>query len=464
MENKQDDIDSDPDSDSAPPVQSNKKAERLVIFLIGLTFFGFFSLLCLSSAVYLAIPRFINDSPLSTTLADKPMENQIAFVGNDHNIWLVSPDGSHLRSVTGNERESRDYLSPAWAPDGRHIAFVGQKANRHAALYIASTGGVSDLDTVYNVSDSSPFYLYWTPTSQAITFLTQEANSLSMRLVETDSPGDDRVLEKGQPFYWAWSPRGDELLMHVGGASEDPHLSFLKSQQNASRIELKIAPGNFQSPLWSADNQYVYYVAAGEDEREAIYKMDPGALEQTKLLDLAEGGTTYLTLSPDSRRIAYLKTDNTHPIPVGAASVMDVDGQNHQLLTRRSVASIYWSPDGSKLALLVISLADNTPSAKSGLLASPAAQQMQFQWWVYSLDTDRFELLFTIDPTSEFLQTVPYFDQYHLSLTFWSPDSRYFVLTTENAEKEGSVIVVDTTGQESPRPVGEGTLAVWSWQ
>jgi hypothetical protein len=64
------------------------------------------------------------------------------------------------------------------------------------------------------------------------------------------------------------------------------------------------------------------------------------------------------------------------------------------------------------------------------------------------------------------MQTVPYFDQYHLSLTFWSPDSRYFVATTEvpDTQGEAAVLVLDTAGQESPRQIGEGTLAIWSWK
>jgi hypothetical protein len=60
---------------------------------------------------------------------------------------------------------------------------------------------------------------------------------------------------------------------------------------------------------------------------------------------------------------------------------------------------------------------------------------------------------------------VPYFDQYHLSLTFWSPDSRYLIVTDEEEEgRDGRVLVVDITEEEEPLEVGEGTLAVWSWK
>ncbi len=467
MEHKQDDIDSDPDSDGAPPAQANKKTERLVILLIGLTFLACFSLMCLSSVVYLAIPHLIDNFPRFHSLTNPSVKNQIAFVGNDHNLWLVSPDGRNLRVVSNSEHEHREYNSPTWSPDGRYLAFLGQDANRHNALYIAS-GSFSASRHYYNVEDSSPFYLYWSPDGRALSFLTQETDAVALWRLDMASPQTPRVLGWGFPFYWNWSPDSDELLVHVGGSradNEKAQLSFVQAQKKSTRTELQIAPGHFQSPLWSADGQFIYYVAADKAGQEAIYRMSYATLEQRKLQDLPARGATWLTLSPDGRRIAYLKTNNKHPIPFGSVFVMDANGQNHRLLTRRSVSSVYWSPDSSKVALLIASFDDTTPTVKGGGLASPAEQQMQFQWWVYRLDADRFELLSDIDPTPEFFKIIPYFDQHHHSLTFWSPDSRYFVITTEVADNNAPLVVVlDAAGQELPRVVGEGVLAVWSWQ
>ncbi|HHJ06617.1 MAG TPA: hypothetical protein ENK24_03870 [Anaerolineae bacterium] len=466
MENKQDDIDSDPDSDSAPPAQINKKNKRLVILLAGLTFLACFLLICLSGFMYWAVPRFI-DNFTSFHPFSGPIKNQIAFVGNDHNLWLVSPDGSNLRAVSNSKREHREYASPTWSPDGRYLAFLGQDANRHNALYIAS-GKFSTPHPYYNVEDSSPFYLYWTPDSRALSFLTQETDAIALWRLEVASPQTPRVLDWGNPFYWAWASSGDEILAHVGGSradNEKAQLSFVQAQKKSTHTQLQIAPGHFQAPLWSADGQFTYYVAADETGQEAIYRMAHATLEQRKLQDLPPNGATYLTLSPDGRRIAYLKTNNKHPIPFGSVFVMDADGQNQRRLSQRSVSSVYWSPDSAKLALLIVSFDDITPAVKGGGLASPLERQMQFQWWVYNLNTDHLELLSDIDPTSEFFKTVPYFDQHHHSLTFWSPDSRYFVITTKVADADAPLVVVlDTAGQESPRVVGEGVMAVWSWQ
>jgi hypothetical protein len=117
------------------------------------------------------------------------------------------------------------------------------------------------------------------------------------------------------------------------------------------------------------------------------------------------------------------------------------------------------------LALLSLNLGPDGPTARIDGLAAPLFQKGVLRWWVYDVEAESLEPLISFDPTTQFLQTVPYFDQYHLSLTFWSPDSRYLVVTKlENEEGNGSIWVVDTTGEQEHLKVGNGDMAVWSWR
>jgi Tol biopolymer transport system component len=271
----------------------------------------------------------------------------------------------------------------------------------------------------------------------------------------------------GAPFYWVWSPTSEKLLMHVGGAralSEEAHLSLLDNRLDAQRVELDLAPGRFQAPFWSSDGAYFYYIAADDLHQDAIYKTKADTLEQslvTKLQSFA-----YLALSPDGQYIGYVQIEENNRPPFGTAYIVDTDGKNQRKLLDNPVGSMYWSPDGSKLALLAIARRDDGSTAKAGGLAAPLPQEIVFRWLIYEVATEEIETLTSFNPTVEFLQTVPFFDQYHLSLTFWSPDSRYFVVTKESKDQngEGTVWVLDTTGQEEPLKVGEGTMAVWSWR
>ncbi|MBE7471198.1 MAG: PD40 domain-containing protein [Anaerolineales bacterium] len=395
-----------------------------------------------------------------TTLTDPPALNQIAFVGSDGNIWLVAPDGQNLRSVTG---DGKGYRFPTWAPDGRHLAFIGPNENDEAVLFV--TPSATAMPTIlFDQPEAAPFYLYWSPDSQAITFLTQEPANMSMRQVAADAPGSGRILEKGAPFYWVWSPRGDKLLMHVGGSravSDEAHLSLLDNRAGAERVELDLAPGRFQAPFWSADGQYFYYIAADEQGQEAIYKTNAETLEQVRVAQLQS--FAYMAVSPDNQRIAYIQIERNSQPPFGVAYLVGTDGSGQHQLLDNPVGSLYWSPDGRKLALLTLARRDDSSTAKAGGLAAPLSQEIVFRWLIYEVATDNFETLISFTPTEDFLQTVPFFDQYHLSLTFWSPDSRYFVVAKE-AEGKNTIWVLDTAGEAEPLQVGEGTLAVWSWK
>lgn len=392
-----------------------------------------------------------------------PLSNRIAFVGNDGNLWLAAPGKDELDSVAAG---ARGYQLPTWAPDSRSLAFIGPGDEGNAALFVAE-GVRGEPEVLFSKPGSAPFYIYWSPDSRSVTFLTQEASSLAMRLADAENPGDDRIMAKGAPFYWVWSPSGDQLLMHVGGArafSKDAHLSFLDNRDGAHRVELKCAPGQFQAPIWSASGEYVFYIGAGNTGGQAIYKTHMGTSRQTLIVLLS--GPAYMALSPDDRHIAYLDVQSTAQFPaLGTAYIVDTEGRNKRQVLKDWVAAMYWSPDGKKLALLTPAEDDAGPTARAHGLAAPLSVHSRYRWWVYYVETEALELLTSYVPTLEFLQTVPYFDQYHLSLTFWSPDSRYLVITRRMPQsRDGTVWILDTTGQESPHQVGEGTFAVWSWQ
>ena len=437
---------------------------RTVTIFLGLGLLGLAAIACVGLAGYYVAGLWRQRLPPAAAPVSEPdtepLYNHIAFIGNDDNLWLVAPDGDRPRQLT---RDGNVYRSPTWSPDSRHLAFISSAGN--SLLYVNPATGDSPL-VLFDGQNSPPFYLYWVPNSRSITFLTQEEDSLAMRRADIDRPGEDQVLGEGAPFYWAWSPASDRLLMHVGGArafSPEAHLSILHNELNAERIELKLAPGRFQAPLWSADGQYTYYIAWDGQRQEAIYRMDVENLQPEQVTSLS--GFGYMVLSPAGDRLAYLEIERSDQAPFGTAYLIKTDGAGQRKLTDELVGSMYWSPDSKKLALLTIARRSEGPTAKIEGRASPLRQALLLRWWIYHVEAGELVPLLSFAPTLQFLQTVPYFDQYHLSLTFWSPDSRYLVMT-EVAEDShnGAVWVIDTTGVEENRQVGQGGMAVWSWK
>ena len=446
------------------PPPSKKHSKK---FLLTLSAFALILVAFLTVWVALAfnsIRQNLESATWAIPLVDQePVSNQIAFVGNDFNVWLVSPDGGNLRRLT---LDGKGYRFPTWSPDGRQLAFIGHDDSSNTVLYVSPTDrGESSI--VFDEPNSPPFYLYWSPDSRNLTFLTQEDSDIAMRLVDTSAADSERILGRGAPFYWAWSPGSEKLLMHVGGsraASEAAHLSLLDNDLDAQRVELKDAPGRFQAPVWSSDGNHFFYIAENEDQGESIFKIEADTLIQDQITDLS--GFAHMVLSPDDEHLAYLQYEAGTRPPFGRAYLLGVGQNKPTRLTKLPVASMYWSPDGKKLALLSINRPNDGPTARAGVLASPLTQEFSLRWWVYNLETEALQPLISFAPTINFLQTIPYFDQYHQSLTFWSPDSRYLVITKklEEGSSVGSVWVVDTTGKEKPHKIGDGSLAVWSWQ
>lgn len=437
------------------------RSSRIVKLLLALWVSGLLVMVCgAASAAFWLTARTVWERASNGV---EFRSNQIAFVGNDGNVWLASQDQDDLQPITGDKN---GYRFPTWSPDGKKLAFIGLDDADRPALYVATN--VRRHPTIlYNDPGSAPFYIYWSPDGRSISFLTQEASSLSMRLADAENPQAGRLLGAGNPFYWVWSPNGDWLFMHVGDAgasSNDSQLSFLENREGASRVKLDLAPGDFQAPVWSANGQYAFYIATDEAGKEAIYRIDVETDQQTLIAHL--DGSAYLTLSPNDSHIAYLELQSKGQFPaVGTAYVVDASGGEPHTILEDWVAAMYWSPDGTKIALLTPTPDDEGTTARAHGLALQAPLWNRYRWWVYDVRAGTLKLLTSLAPTPQFLETVPYFDQYHLSLTFWSPDSRYFVITKRRAEMQGgSVWVLDTHGQDSPRQVGEGTFAVWSWQ
>ena len=64
--------------------------------------------------------------------------------------------------------------------------------------------------------------------------------------------------------------------------------------------------------------------------------------------------------------------------------------------------------------------------------------------------------------TEQFLQVIPYFDQYHQALTIWSPDSKNLVVSAYRPDGTPSVFVVAASGKLEPRYIVNGLAAFWS--
>ncbi len=404
----------------------------------------------------------VNQPPF-TPLATPQSYNRIAYIDNDDNVWVTPPDGSLPRQLTS---DGRNYRHLAWSPDNQHLAYVGEEETGRISHLFASNVNTGARTVLFVDPDVAPFYLYWVPDSQAITFLAEgEQQPLTLYRTSLRAPNETRALLNGSPLYWAWSPDGTTLFAHVGGDARGAYTAFLENRADATAYELAADPGRFQAPMWSADKRYVYYIKADGIRRGLLQKVDAYSLEETTITKLR--GPARLALSPDGQTILYTEFLRRNTLPFGMAYLIDVNGENQRAVTDIPVASAYWSPDGEKIALLTLGtiLEDDVQAHAGGLAAQPPRETVH-RWWVYEVSTGNLELLKSFNPSTDFNQIISFYDQYHHSVTFWSPDSRYFLVTERNEQvrSDGQIWRIDTTFVEPETKIADGTFAVWSWR
>ncbi|NUM43729.1 MAG: PD40 domain-containing protein [Anaerolineales bacterium] len=236
----------------------------------------------------------------------------IAYLGTDGNLYTVDATGGPPTPITENAHPQQPggtfqlYQHPTWSPDGRHLAFVALEfsGGEQTARLLVADPLTAQTTEIFTAEDEAPFYLYWSPDNETVSFLTSgtTASELSLRLAFLNG-APSRVADTGQPYYWVWSPDGAEIFAHKGGAqttNPEARLShFFSADGKTETFDLE--PGRFQAPGWSPDG--AHFLAATGDAL-VVFDRD-GNIAET-ITDYAVSISA--TWSPDGKSLAYLPT------------------------------------------------------------------------------------------------------------------------------------------------------------
>lgn len=400
---------------------------------------------------------------------------RIVFIGEDGNLYTISPKGEDLRAVTEDaipnpamDEPLRRYHAPTWAPVTRDLAYIRV---RDTAVGRVTTVEVSRLGTekgeiVFQQSSEAPFYLYWSPNGEALTFLSnhEEREGITLRMIE--GGGEARLLDQGQPYYWDWTPEGDRILAHVGGSSEanpdGARLSMPLDQVDPwadSTLELL----RFQAPAISPDGESVLLAANHGDEPGGLVLMGLRGGVEARLAQLE--GSVAFDWSASGRHIAYVTSSEPSGALFGDLTVLNVENSPQPIeveFEAEGVTAFMWSPIHERLAYFVPSL---PPSGQDRRISNSLQQQeLYLNLFIFDVDKEEPQLLATFLPTTAFLETLPFYDQFARSTTFWSPDGESMVYSGALPSGSASIYVADVSGPSSPVEIARGTLAYWSME
>lgn len=387
--------------------------------------------------------------------APAPLLNRIAVLGSDGNISTLAPDGSAPIRLTTDASPRRVYRYPTWSPDGATIAFValsmtGDDETESALHFTSPRGGA----THRVPTDLPAFYLFWSPTSERLAFLSNWADSMALRMVNVaEGAKEATTVSEGMPFFFSWEPTGRSLLAHIGSDL----LTFL--DERGRRVPLDIPPGLFQAPHWSADGKQLAFVSAGEEGESILHVSD--AKGETLRELLRHEGSFALNWSPDNQRIAYSYTEEELGLAAfGPLWVRDTASDEEWELSEEPVVAFFWSPDGKRLAYLRL---ERHAPVDRGPVAAPLRQESQIwlRWHVW--DGARSYPLALFSPSEDFLlDYLRFFDQYAQSIALWSPDSQHLLYAGISERGLSGIWTLPAAEGSTPSRLADGTLAAWS--
>lgn len=414
------------------------------------------------------------------TLKDPTPENRrddsglIAFLGTDGDLYTIDHKGENKRVLidsaslnSGVDQDVPVLQQPTWSPNGEWIAIVSvggsENGGRGSSLYTVSRDG-SQLREIFNSEEQTPFYLFWSPDSTQLSFLSSSRNAdgLVLQLVPYLG-GEVQLIGIGQPYYWAWSPDSLSILTHTGGSAHlnpDARISLKNLNGDLEGTDIALKPSVFQAPAWSPDGE-AWMLAVEEDSGENSLLLTNTTGETLDVL-APVGRSISFAWSPDGGKVAYLtekpldQDDSTATL-----AIFDLNESGDAVVVEHNpVVTFFWSPDSQKIAYIVPKL--RVPQGEITQLDLPEPV-LVFQLYIHDLVSGDSSIVFEFDPTPEFLSVMQFFDQYHRSATIWSPDSQYLVISGEDQDENPGIYVIPVSGEESSRLIAPGTLAFWSW-
>ncbi len=227
-------------------------------------------------------------------------------------LWIAAIDGADARQLTsGMYRDT----APAWAPDGRSIAFVSNRPGRKAANH----NGAS------NSEDSKPLSQIWTIAvdggeARQVTRHASGASSPSwspdcrrIAFVASDEPDSDAPYSAPTTI----GETGGERIVHdiryrfdgKGFLTTYSHI-WAVDIATGNAVQLTDADANDSAPVWSPDGRHIAFLGNRRDDRrqrpaQTVQIVTAGGGE-VRTVAPNDASFSAVAWSPDSTRLVFI--------------------------------------------------------------------------------------------------------------------------------------------------------------
>lgn len=392
----------------------------------------------------------------------------IAFIGLDGNITTTDQAGAQVTQLTV-DAGSRDgvrrwYTGPAWSARARRLAFVKFDQLSDGKIYssvLTTDRGSFKPRVIWESSELSPIYLYWSPDGKWISLLSQRAGSeprFELGIIDPAGKLSYKPMDTGLPLYWAWDPENRFMLAHVGGSTNSGgRLTLLNIKGETKKRNFNVQPTRFQSPAVSPDGERMLYVDSGSGSAQLVLRDIEGpGLDVLKTVS----GSAFFSFSRDGRRVAIMESSTPQLSADGTLRVFQPDRLQRSVeLDEPSVIAFFWAPNSRQIAYLIPMSSDRL-QIEPEFASDPG--QVYIHLRVMDVRSGESWAVATYPITKSSLSNLQYFDQYTRSGSIWSPDGNWLVFSAITRGGFPGIFLGSASGNLKPRFVTRGDLGVWS--